>query len=145
MTDTPALPIEAYIDRVSLDRSSIGNQVVRAGYRRGEYDLVSIDLPIQLLEKELAAHLEVVIRLTPSGQIAAHLVGSSGSPLPESYSTTSIEQLVSEAVCAENIRLEEITPNELRRLISSLEAAIDQARAALAVISEPSHRNTSAS
>ncbi|MDH2385473.1 hypothetical protein [Bradyrhizobium sp. CER78] len=134
MTSTPALPIAAFVDRVLLDQSSIGEQVVRAGYRQGDHDVVSIDVPIQLLEKELAAHLEMVVRVTPTGQIASHLVDSSGSLLPAPKLTTSIEQLVSETVSAENIRLEEATANELRSLLSSLEAAIDQVQAALAAI-----------
>lgn len=145
MISTPALPIAAFVDRLSLGQSTFGNQVIRAGYRRGERDVVSIDLPIQLLEKELAAHLEVVIRITPSGQIASHLVDSSGSLLSEPQSSTSIEQLIAETVCAENIRLEETTANELRELLTSLEAAIDQVQAALAAVSVPSLRTTSAS
>ncbi|KRQ00342.1 hypothetical protein AOQ73_19245 [Bradyrhizobium pachyrhizi] len=145
MTSTLALPIAAFVDCGPLDQPSMGNQVVRAGYRQGEQDVVSIDLPIQLLEMEVAAHLQMVIRLTPSGQIVSHLVGSSGSLLPEPRSTTSIEQLVSETVRAENIRLEETTASELRRLLTSLEASIDQVRAALATISVPSLRATSTS
>ena len=143
MTSTLTLPIAAFVDHVSLDQTSIGNRFIRAGYRRGEHDVVSIDLPIQLLEKELAAHLQVVIRVTPSGKIACHLVDSSGSLLPKPQTTASIEQLISETVCTENIRLEEATANELRELLTSLEAAIDQVQAALAAISEPSLRTTS--
>ena len=144
MTSTLTLPIAAFVDHVSLDQTSIGNRFVRAGYRRGEHDVVSIDLPIQLLEKKLAAHLQVVVRVTPSGQIACHLVDSSGSLLPEPQTTASLEQLISETVCTENIRLEEATVNELRELLTSLEVAIDQVQAALATISKPSLRTTGA-
>ncbi|ODM77110.1 hypothetical protein A6X20_02945 [Bradyrhizobium elkanii] len=145
MTSMLALPIAAFVDRVSLDQSSIGNQVVRVGYRQGEHDLVSIDIPVLLLERALAAHLQVIIRVTTSGQVVSQLADSSGSLLSEPQSIASIERLISETVCAESIRLEEATANELRGLLTSLEIAIDQVRAALATISVASLPATGAS
>ncbi|PAY03845.1 hypothetical protein CK489_36720 [Bradyrhizobium sp. UFLA03-84] len=136
MTSSPNSPIEAFVVPVSLAPHSVREQFVRVGYRAGQHDVIaSVDVPIHLLEREIASHLEMVTRFNLSGQFVSHLLDSVGSPLPTPRSTASIEQLVSEAVCSENLKLEEVTPNDLRGLLMSLEVAIDQVRAALIAIS----------
>lgn len=126
--------IEPFVDRVFLNHASTDGHFFRVGYRtegRGQI-LAALDLPIHILEQEIASGLQLVVTVTPSGNIVSQIAGSSGFDLLGPRSIASIDQLVSEAVSTDNIRLEEASTNELRGLLRTLESAIDHVKTALA-------------
>lgn len=136
MLDVEPMSIEPFVDRVSGSQLTAGRNCVRIGYRIEGHDdvLAAVDIPIRLLEQEITSRLEVVATLALSGDVIAHVVDSSGSPLPGPRSITSMDQLVSQAVSADTVRLEEASPSELSGLLTALESAIIRVRAALAQI-----------
>src|SRR5262249_38320995 len=112
----------------------------RVGYRTEGTDhiLTAVDLPIHVLEQEIASGLELSVTLAPSGELTFHIVGSSGLSLLRSRSIAPMHQLISEAVSSDNLRLEEASTDELCGLLKTLESAIGHVRTALALVrSEP--------
>lgn len=125
---------ELFVERVSPNHPSADGQCFRLGYRtKGKGDiLAAVDLPVHVLEQEIASGLEMVVTVTPPGEVVAQIVGSSGFNLLGPRSITPIQDLVSEAVSTDNLRLEEATASELRGFLRALESAIDHVRTALA-------------
>jgi hypothetical protein len=133
MANALAPSVKPFVDRVLLDRSSADGLFFRVGYRTEgtDYVLSAVDLPVQILEQEVASGLQLVTTVTPSGEVVSQIVGSSGLTLPSPRSTPSIHNLVSQTVSRHNLRLEEASTSELCDLLKTLEAAIDDVRAAL--------------
>ncbi|MCP1762385.1 hypothetical protein [Bradyrhizobium japonicum] len=130
MTNARTPSIKPFVEQVSL----IDKRLLRVGYRAEGSDsfLASLELPVELLEHEIAAGLELVTTISPSGEIVSLIFGSSGLVLGRSYSTVSIDRLVSQTVDSDNLRLEELPTSELNGLLRSLEASIEYVRTALA-------------
>lgn len=130
MTNARTPSIKPFVEQVSL----IDKRLLRVGYRAEGSDsfLASLELPVELLEHEIAAGLELVTTISPSGEIVSLIFGSSGLVLGRSYSTVSIDRLVSQTVDSDNLRLEELPTSELSGLLRSLEASIEHVRTALA-------------
>lgn len=133
MANTLARSVEPFVDRIAPDQLSSCRQLFRVGYRtEGTNDVLSaIDLPVQVLEGEIASGLRQVTSVSPSGEVTSEIVGSSGLTLLGARSITPIDDLVSQAVCKDNLRLEEASTNELFNLLRRLESAIGHVRAAL--------------
>ena len=136
MANSLARSVEPFIDRVSPNQASAYGQFFRVGYRtEGTDDVLSaIDLPVQILEEEIASGLQLITSVSPSGEVISQIVGSSGLTLLDPRLITSIEDLVSQAVCKDNVRLEEASANELFSLLRTLESAVGHVRAALAEV-----------
>lgn len=134
MANALAPSVEPFVDRVTCDHASAGRPFLRVGYRieGTDYILSAIDLPVQLLEEEIASGLGLVTAVSPCGEVTSQIVGSSGLSLPKPHSISSIRDLVSQAIRADNLQLEEASTNELCGLLRILEAATDQVRTALA-------------
>ena len=130
MTNARTPSIKPFVEQVSL----IDKRLLRVGYRAEGSDsfLASLELPVELLEHEIAAGLELVTTISPSGEIVSLIFGSSGLVLGMSYSTVSIDRLVSQTVDSDNLRLEELPTSELSGLLRSLEASVEHVRTALA-------------
>jgi hypothetical protein len=121
--------VEAFVDRVAADR-----HFLRVGYRTEGTDriLSAVDLPVHVLEEEVASGLQLITTVSLSGEVTSQIVGSSGLALLSPRTISSIHDLVSQAVSTDNLRLEEASTNELCDLLRNLEAALDHVRTALA-------------
>jgi hypothetical protein len=93
--------------------------------------LVSVELPLQLLEQAVACGLDLTTRITPSGEVVSEICGWSEIAPTDLRSATSIDILVSQVVSPDNLRLEEASWAELNKLLKSLELSIEQVKAAL--------------
>jgi hypothetical protein len=129
MVDTPTQTVEPFVDL--LNRPD--GRFARVGYRPAGFGkaVVSVELPIQLLEKAVARGLDLTTRITPSGEVATDICGWSETALTDLRLVTSLEILISQAVSPDNLRLEEASLAELNELLKSLELSIEQVKAAL--------------
>lgn len=109
-------------------------RLLRIGYRADgvETILASVELPVEVLEQEIAGGLELVTTISPSGEIVSQIFGSSGLVLERPRSIVSIDRLVSQTVDRDSLRLEELPASELNGLLRSLEESIEHVRTALA-------------
>ena len=132
MTNSLARSVEPFVERVFPDR-----QFFRIGYRTAQTDdvLSAIDVPVSILEEEIASGLELITTVSATGEVSSKIVGSLGLILLGPRSNTSIEDLVSQAVCKESLRLEEVSVSELFDLLRKLETAIIEVKAAIAQVS----------
>ncbi|MGX0961490.1 hypothetical protein AB7M63_001939 [Bradyrhizobium japonicum] len=130
MTNAQSPSAKPFVEQVSLT----DGRLLRIGYRADGVDsiLASVELPVEVLEQEIAGGLELVTTIRPSGEIVSQIFGSSGLALEGLRSIVSIECLVSQTVDSESLRLEELPTSELSGLLRSLEASIEQVRTALA-------------
>ena len=129
MVDTPPHTVKPFVEL--LNRPD--GRFVRVGYRPVgfEHDLVSVELPIQILEQAITRGLDLTTRITPSGEVVSHIRGWSETELINLRLVTSIDILISQAVNPDNLRLEEASLAELNELRRSLELGIEQVKAAL--------------
>lgn len=105
----------------------------RIGYRVDRIGsiLASVELPIDVLEQEIAGGLELVTTISPSGEIVSQILGSSGLTLEGAYSIISIDRLNPQTVDNNNLRLEELPASEPSGLLRSLETSKLETRHAL--------------
>ncbi|MHC2313099.1 hypothetical protein ACVIHC_000145 [Bradyrhizobium diazoefficiens] len=132
MANALARTVEPFVDRVSPNEASANSPFFRVGYRTEDDVLSSIDLPVDVLEEEIVSGLQLIVRVTPSGEVRSEIVGSAGLTLLGPRLITSIDDLVSQAVCKDNLHLEEASAKELISLLRILESAIDHVETALA-------------
>lgn len=133
MANKLASPVEPFVDRVATNEGSSNRQSFRVGYRSEgtDYVLSAIDLPVDVLEEEIASGLQLIASVSPSGEVTSQIVGSSGLTMLGPRLVTSIHELISQAVSKDNLRLEEASENELLSLLKILESAICRVRTAL--------------
>ena len=129
MVVTPPHTVKPFVEL--LNRPD--GRFARVGYRPVgfEHDLVSVELPIQILEQAITRGLDLTTRITPSGDVVSHIRGWSETELINLRLVTSIDILISQAVNPDNLRLEEASLAELNELRRSLELGIEQVKAAL--------------
>lgn len=123
-------PAKPFVEQVAMTKG----RLLRIGYRAEGTDVIlaSVELPVEILEQEIASGLELVTAIRPSGEIVSQIFGSSGTVLEATRSIVSIDRLVSQTVDRDSLRLEELRASELNGLLRSLEASIDRVRTALA-------------
>lgn len=129
MTNVVTPSAKPFVEQVAMT----DGRLIRIGYRADGMDfiLASVELPVEVLEHEIASGLELVTTIRPSGEIVSQIFGSSGLALEEPRSIVSIDRLVSQTVGSESLRLEELPTSELSGLLRSLEASIEHVRTAL--------------
>ena len=129
MVDVPPQTVEPFVDLLNRPNG----RFARVGYRPAgfEHHLMSVELPIQLLEEAVAHGLNLTTRITPSGEVVSDLCGWSETALTDLRLVTSIDILISQMVSPENLRLEEASLAELNELLKSLESSVEQVKAAL--------------
>jgi hypothetical protein len=129
MTNAQAPFPKPFAERVSFT----DGRLLRIGYRAHgiESTLASVELPVEVLEQEIAGGLELVTTISSSGEIVSQVFGSSGLALEGPRSIISIDRLVSQTVDRDSLRLEELPASELDGLLRSLEASIEHVRTAL--------------
>jgi hypothetical protein len=134
MANALASSVEPFVDRVPVNGAAGDKHLVRVGYRtEGTEDiLTTIELPAEILEQAVASGLELLTSMTPSGEVVCQLVGSSGLAISRPRSLVPVRELVSEAVSAQNLRLEEASMSELHALLVDLESAVESVRDVLA-------------
>lgn len=132
MANELARAVEPFVNRVSPSEASANSPLFRVGYRTENYVLSTIDLPVDVLEEEIASGLRLVATVSPSGEVRSQIVGSSGLTLLGPRLITTIHDLVLQAACKDTLRLEEASAIELTNLLRTLESAIDHVRTALA-------------
>ena len=129
---TKARPSSAkpFVEQVSLAEG----RILRIGYRADGVGsiLASVELPVEVLEQEIASYLELVTTIRPSGEVVSQVFGSSGLALEGPHSSVPIDRLVLQTVDSNSLRLEELPTSELSGLLRSLEASIEHVRTALA-------------
>ena len=132
MVNVRTASVEPFVDRVALP----DGRFFRVGYRAEglDYILAGVELPVHVLEQEIASGLELVITVSPAGEIVSQIVGSSGLALLKPRAVASIDHLISATVSTSNLRLEEASTSELRGLLRSLELSIEHVRTALAQV-----------
>lgn len=130
MTNARTPSAKPFVEQVPLTKG----RFLRVGYRADGVDsmLACVELPLEVLEQEIAGGLELVTTIRPSGEIVSQIYGSSGLALEEPRSIVSIDSLVSQTVDSDGLRLEELPTSELSGLLKSLEASIENVRTALA-------------
>lgn len=130
MTNARAPLAKPFVEQVSFT----DGQLLRIGYRADGVDsiLASVELPVEVLEREIAGGLELVTTISASGEIVSQIFGSSGSVLEGARSIVSIDRLVLQTVDKDSLRLEELPASELNGLLKSLEASVEHVRTALA-------------
>lgn len=130
MTNARTLSAKPFVEQVPLTKG----RFLRLGYRADGVDsmLACVELPLEVLEQEIAGGLELVTTIRPSGEIVSQIFGSSGLALNGPRSSDPIDRLVSQTVNSDSLRLEELPSGELRALLRSLEASIEHVRTALA-------------
>lgn len=121
---------EPFVDRVALPNG----RFFRVGYRAEGLDdiLAVVEVPVHVLEDEIASGLELVIQVSPSGEVVSQIVASSGLDLLRPRTSVPINHLILETVGANSLRLEEASTSELRTLLRSLELSVEHVRTALA-------------
>ncbi|WP_027582039.1 hypothetical protein [Bradyrhizobium sp. Ai1a-2] len=130
MINTRAPLAKPFVEQVSIT----DGRLLRIGYRADgvESILASVELPVEVLEQQIADGLELVTTISASGEIVSQIFGSSGLALEGARSIVSIDSLVSQTVDADSLRMEELPVSELNGLLRSLEASIEHVRTALA-------------
>lgn len=130
MTNVLSPSAKPFVEQVAMTEG----RLFRIGYRADGMDfiLASVELPVEVLEQEIAGGLELVTTMRPSGEIVSQIFGSSGLALEVPHSSVPIDRLVSQTVDRDSLRLEELPTSELSVLLRSLEASIEHVRAALA-------------
>ena len=130
MVNSSPSQIEPFVDRASGEQASA---IFRVGYRTTDSGdiLAAVDIPVDVLEQKVASDLKLVTTVTPGGEVRSVVLDSCGLAPLRPPSVISIHQLISHAVSPDNLRLEEVSINELRRLLKILELAADSVRNAL--------------
>jgi hypothetical protein len=133
-------PVEPFVERIDPARDLAARGVYRFGYRieGTKHVLSTVDIPAEAVERFLAAGLCLSARMSPSGDISAALTSSIDIVINPGvvWAAQSIEVLVANAVDAENLRLEEAGPAELKTLLKRLESSIGLVIEALSQINE---------
>ena len=130
MTNAHPSSAKPFVEQVPLTEG----RILRIGYRADGAGsiLASVELPVEVLEQEIASCLELVTTIRPSGEIVSQIFGSSGLALERPRLIASIDHLISQTVDSDSLRLEELAASELSGLLRSLEASIEHVRTALA-------------
>lgn len=132
MIDTPPQTVEPFVE--ILDRPD--GRFARVGYRRAALGeaILSVQLPIQLLEQAVAYGLDLTTRITPSGEVVSDIRGWSEAALTDLRSVTPIDIMISQVVNPDNLHMEEACPHELNSLLQQLEISVQRVKAALSAI-----------
>ncbi len=122
--------VEPFVDRVSLP----DGRFFRVGYRTEGLDhiLAGVELPVYMLEEEIASGLELVTTVSPSGEVVSQIHASSGLEVLRTRSVVPLDRLILETVSTNSLRLEEASTSDLRGLLRSLEQSIEYVKTALA-------------
>lgn len=121
-------PIEPFVERTEFCEDERGARYYRFGYRfNTTKDVLSIvTIPAKAVELALTAGFSLTTKITPAGDVIPVLTGPDDLAIAPSvvWTVTPVEQLVANAINAENLYLEEAGRAELNILRQRLEHAI---------------------
>ncbi|HVR57247.1 MAG TPA: hypothetical protein VMT72_10515 [Pseudolabrys sp.] len=103
----------------------------RFGYRCKRTGIVfaTVEIPASTVAKSI--RLKASVRVTTDGKVVADSEIPNDSALGRSSQTVSLVQLIEETLHIDNLRMEETSPRELKRLLQELEVSIQRVKAAL--------------
>jgi hypothetical protein len=107
------------------------NDAFRFGYRckRTGVAFATVDIPASTVAQSV--RLKASVRVTTDGRVVAESEIPVDSALGHSSKTVSLVQLIEETLHIDNLRMEEASPRELKRLLQELEVSIQRVKAAL--------------
>ncbi len=105
--------------------------VYRFGYRLDGAIVSAVDLPAETVENLLISKTRLSVRITPCGEIVPGLSNVLGEVGHAAEIVFSIDDLMSDTLSAETLRMEEATLEDLALLSSRLERAIALVRTAI--------------
>ena len=110
----------------------------KVGYRDASTGqvLALVEIPSEAVERAIFASVSVEIALSGDGKIASTATGTlSGCSL--AMNTMSIDRLVEAFVNSDNLRMEEITEQDLEALLAQLQKSVDAVRRSIALFQHP--------
>ena len=107
MADASPSLVEPFVEQAPFPSASPEGRSLRIGYRiRGtDENLVVVELPVDVLEREFASSLRLVTLITPTGEVACQVIGSWGLALSEHRSRAPLELLVLDAANADSSQI----------------------------------------
>jgi hypothetical protein len=124
-------PFAEFPGHQCLGRAS---DVFRFGYRckRTGVAFATVEIPASTVAQSV--RLQASVRVTTDGKVVAESEIPNDSALGRSSQTVSLVQLIEETLHIDNLRMEEASPRELKRLLQELEVSIQRVKAALATM-----------
>lgn len=107
------------------------NDAFRFGYRckRTGVAFATVEIPASTVAQSV--RLKASVRVTTDGRVVADSEIPIDSALGHSSKTVSLVQLIEETLHIDNLRMEEASPRELKRLLQELEVSVQLVKAAL--------------
>jgi hypothetical protein len=129
MVDYPAQTVTPFLDIQNRPEG----RFARVGYRPLAFEnaVACLELPFQLFEQAVGCGLDLTTRITPSGEVVSNVSGSSETSQTYLRSVSSIDILISQAVSADNFRLEEASLADLQEFLKKLESGIEHVKVAV--------------
>jgi hypothetical protein len=136
MSDQSKPPVEPFVECTELCGDERGTRSYRFGYRlKTTKEVLSIvTIPAKTVELALTVGFSLTAKITPTGDVIPVLTGPDDLAIAPSaiWTVTPVEQLVADAISAENLHLEEAGRAELNILRQRLEHAVCLVAEALA-------------
>lgn len=110
-----------------------GQTTTNIGYR----DLLtgqtvwSLEIPSELIERAVLESVSVEIRVSTDGQIAC---AANGSASASSKKMIHLDELVEKFLVSKNLRMEEVTVFDLKRLLEKLEKAAEAVERSISLL-----------
>lgn len=103
-----------------------GRTISKVGYHdplTGQV-MVSLEVPVELIERTILANLSVEVALSADGQIAFAAHGRASGCCSSPRKIVSVDRLVEAFLTDNNLHLEETTERELRALLEGLQKSV---------------------
>lgn len=99
--------------------------------------VATVDIPAETVERAVTAGLFISVRMTLNGKITSTVFSSTREIAQDAtWMPSQIEDLVSNAVHPENLRMEDATATDLKSLLASLQRSVRFVKDALNQITE---------
>jgi hypothetical protein len=135
---SPMMPVdfEPFAEFPGLQYPGCPSGAFRFGYRckRTGAVIATVEIPASTVAQSV--QLKATARVTIDGKVVAESEISNDSALGRSSEAVSLVQLIEETLHIDNLRMEEASPRELKRLLQELEVSIQRVMAALAAMDQ---------
>jgi hypothetical protein len=135
------IDVEPFAEFAELPCHGCPRGAFRFGYRckRTGVVVVTVQIPASTVARSI--QLKATARVTTDGRVIAESEIQNDNKHFRSSEAISLVQLIEETLHIDNLRMEEASPQELKRLLRELEVSIERAKAALTAMERPtSHR-----
>lgn len=115
--------------------AKVGKSTSTVGYRDVSSGMVvvSVELPVELIERTIMESISVEINLSSTGEISSTASGMTCN-CSSSISTISLDELVDALLQRNNLHMEEAKEGELRLLLERLQKSVRAVERAIATI-----------